>query len=394
MNLNYADYLPFKFDTETFAAHYEVMSSFDLKDKEDAEVMSSFNNISLNVVALYMAWFLLACLISFTIRKVVIEPFKHRMNEKSFHWHIIRIICDQYHRTYDLNSFKALETVLVVSIFYLVQYYYGNYSTELLIRPRADVIDNFEQLQASDKIPIFVKVDPIMSYLNQSGDKAQQAVLAKLPLDANGASEYLLSQTEGVAPATIADLIRNKNGASIILSFARTSIEYFFCQQFVEDERSRNTEPNLHTSTGKFHPALFMQVASLNISAELGKRLHNGLRRSFETRLYITAIIDNFLGVILKALNMSPTREVVECLQHKVGSSNRVDVLTLIHYRMVVYFALSAILVAILSLIGEYLIIKEKRRTDRRQRRKAVWIPAHASSHFRYRFGSTYNFYR
>ncbi|KAI1303919.1 hypothetical protein HDE_02032 [Halotydeus destructor] len=376
--LNYVDYLPFKISTETFDGHYQVMSSFTLEENEKVEVMSSFKNISQSVVALYITWFFIAYLLSLIIKKGSLALLgSNRLNEPSYLWQILRIVCGQSYSKYGQYCFRTLETALVVSMFYLVQYYYGNYGTELLIRRQAQVIDNFDQLLASDKIPVFIESDPIMSYMNQSEDETQQALIARVPFDSNGKSEFVVSRRQSVTPATIADLIKYQNGAATIVSFIQTSIEYFYCQEFVEDPK-QSGQPTLHTSKEHFYPALYMHAFHLNVSSRLEKRLQDTLRRTFETRLFGSLVLDKVLDVILYALNLDMTREISECLQHRVGSSSSssVHVLKLAHYRLVLCFAMSAMFIAIMVLIGEYISGNKRSKNEHklRVRKKTVWI--------------------
>ncbi|KAI1303921.1 hypothetical protein HDE_02030 [Halotydeus destructor] len=375
--LDYVEYLPLKLDIEAFAAHYELMSSFDLKDNENVEVVSSFKNISLNVVFLYIMWCVIAYMISLAIRKFLIEVVTYKtMYKQSYLWHMMRIVCGQYYPMYEKFSLRTLETVLVISIFYLVQYYYGNYGTELTVRSEADVIDTFEQLQASDKIPAFLEIDPIMSFLNLSDNEAHRSALGKLRFDSNGKADSIIETNggKGLPPAVAANWIRNKNGAPVMMSYMLESIKYFYCQQSVEDQNGRKIEPTLHVSNEQFFPTLFMQVSSLNISAKLGQRLHDSFRRVFETRLYTALVADKFLAIFLDLLNDAPTREVNECLQHTFDSSNDVKVLTSFHFRTVFYLTMSAILIAVIVLIGEHAFTcrRKSKRHGLRHRKKNV----------------------
>ncbi|KAI1303918.1 hypothetical protein HDE_02034 [Halotydeus destructor] len=377
IGLEYEDYLPFKFDSEAFELDYKVMSSFELKESEDANVLRSFEHISLYVVGLYIVWFIVACLINSMLKEILRKVLADKaMYHDSYLWHVMRILCSQWHSRYELQVFRIMDLVLVVSMFYLLQYYYGNYGTEVLVRPKPTVINTLKQLKDSDKVPVFLEADPIISLLNTSGDATEQAILGKLKFDSYGSSEYIVSKgaENGIPMNHIANLIRDNSGAAIMSDTIRDAIEFFYCQRFVDQSEDKHLEPTLHTGSEKYYANLFLQPFNVNISRKLEGRLHSALRRIFETHVFITFIIDGFLNVVLTTLSISPTSEITQCLLYKSDSSNdEIQALRLVNLKYVMYIGMSAILVALLVMLSEHVAQAGKRKA-KRGRKKTVWV--------------------
>ncbi|KAI1298725.1 hypothetical protein HDE_04013 [Halotydeus destructor] len=226
--LDYVNYLPFKLDAQAFDTDYRVMSSFELSDNEDVDVLSSFENISPRVLVLYMIWFVVAYEINVGLKKVLLSVSAKLHYNQSYVWQITRMVSSQCQSYCKLYSFRAMETALAISIFYLVQYYNGYYSTDSIIRPQPKTIENLQQLAVSDKPAVLVRGDPIILYLNISRDPIERKIIDEIVFDSDGKSSSVvsISQTDGIPVAKLAHKIRKENGAAIVRSFFRESVEY------------------------------------------------------------------------------------------------------------------------------------------------------------------------
>ncbi|KAI1303920.1 hypothetical protein HDE_02033 [Halotydeus destructor] len=378
--LDYVDYLPFKLDAEAYETDYRVMSDFDLSDNEDVDIMSSFENISPRVLVLYMVWFVVAYVVNIALKKVLLSLSVNKTKyTQSYLWHIVRVACTQCHSNFELYSFRAMETALAISIFYLVQYYNGNYSTEFTVRLRPKVIDNLEQLVVSGKPAVFLEGDPIILYLNISSDPTERKIIDRVEFDSKGKSSSMVSNSRTVPPLAIAGKIREENGAAIVAYVLRESVEYFYCQQHLADTKDKDkpSEPSLHNSDELFYETMFFNVFHPNISSKLASRLHTHLRRVSETKLFSSLIVGRFLNILLGLMGEKPTREVTECMNHAHGASNeQVHALRPVHLRMVLYVGMSAIFVAICELVAEVCLeLKKKKRKRKllRIRKITVW---------------------
>ncbi|KAI1298729.1 hypothetical protein HDE_04014 [Halotydeus destructor] len=338
--LDYVDYLPFKLDAEAFEANYRVMSCFELSDNQDVDVMSSFKNISLGVLALYIGWFVVAYAMNVGLKKVLLSVSAELHYNQSYVWQIARM------------------------------YYNGYYSTDSTVRPRPETIENLKQLAVSDKPAVLLHGDPIILFLNTSRDPMERTIIDGIVFDSNGKSNSIVaeSQADGMPPASFAHKIRKENGAAIVANFYRQPVEYFYCQQLVSDsgDDDKPSEPSLHNSDEQFYETIFFHVFHPNISFKLASRLHTALLRTTETRVLSVLLVDHVLDIFLDMMGETPTREVTECLNHKQEASNEVRPLRPVNIRLVLIVGMSAILGAILVAISElgaavYLRMKKDR---------------------------------
>lgn len=270
------------------------------------DVLSSFEPLSPGVAAIYLSWMFVAWALSVLIRKSLNRG--RNISSDHFMWDIMRTFCNQDSFESDLRSLPVLGTVVVMSAFWLIQYYNGFFGTDLTLPEKEKTIDSLEDLLAEGLAPAFWKGDPTFDHdfldNNNPINKKVYELFLRHP--------KLVPMTSQSVLDFFSDLETRRN-ALISSTSGTTPMSLLRCVNVV-------TQKDSQTPLKPFH--LSRQIAEVtraypyhvNVSKELRERLDWGLGALFESHVAPQVLDDDLGHEVADRMGYVWTQSLQNCL--------------------------------------------------------------------------------
>lgn len=252
---------------------------------------------------------------------------KLHVGRDNFAWQMATIVLDNdCVKDYAANTMRVLISTVIVGVFYVVQYYGGYFSTDLVVAAKPFKIDDLKDLAASGKVPMWVRLDAAI-YDYQLGKTTGHRLVWQRHLEnqklEHNDPRYIdnllkVSEEDPNFFSRIIGLLTQHKAAMISIRGFQRGINYAYCHRelgITEKPNFRSTfhlsKPFDHTTYGSlFHP---------NASREVLQRYHCQLIKLLEggnmIQKYIFDVIEMYMAEYVMNLDMQKLEKCVNGYQ-------------------------------------------------------------------------------
>lgn len=310
--VNFKNSVPFKFGQLLATEEVRILSMpEETNTTQTFDVIYTLTVFSSDFLAIYLfwmffVWFLFVAFV-LVINGMSKETWKRKVQAKKHLWNIVQAFCEQDNFPLTEHySINVLGLVVVVGIFFVNQYYYGYFGTDLTIAAKPTVIDTLEDLLASKRTPAVIIGD---------FSSAADLEMSKDPLKKNLSPANHTTDREDVTK--LVNNMTAKLKAFYGMTTYQQTMLVFYCRAALEEkERNEKVEAvkNYHLGSKVFLESLRAMVMKNNISRELEVRLNWGFAGLFESGVYTKGTLQDYAQKALAYVDTPWTFEVQNCV--------------------------------------------------------------------------------
>lgn len=378
----------YNFSSATFPGHVDSVNwevdyriATNYAPVEDAacerDVIESVAVFSADLICYFTLLMVLCYLTSVAVRKVmdVHAQVKRPASKDSFCWQMLTVLLNNMSLSdYAYFSLRILMSTVVVGVFYMVQYYNGYFSTDLVVMKEASKINSLADL-ASDPLerqPIWLQVDPSMDDF-RIGKSAEHTKIWQRHLATPNASRDNIVSTSAEADSVeyVLRKLAAREGAMICPSPAAVMLHMVYCFKHKND-----ADRTFHVAEQGFDRSLYGGFFSLESSVEIRQRLHRQTMRLFEGKLVQKELYDKVMGQGMAYVDMDNDLRTCLGIMSAEQSVESIKV-PLENVKVLMQFCVFSTLSAISVVIAEKainLFVMQKRALKKMRRRQRVRI--------------------
>lgn len=280
--LDFKDVQPLIFGPTAFEVSSRMLS---LKQPQPAnsiaDVMDSF--LVFNYIVVICCILSIICVGSLLRIAQSIRPKKHMR----IWWNLLSAICQQPQFSYSFFSMRVVAIFYVLEVFWVTQYYEGNFSTDLTIRKDASDINSIEDLDRLDnkRVTTFMIGDTTKAFCKNSKIATLNRIYKRHDKEFLAKNPSALIELDLLSANTALKAIRRGENVLFGLEQTRITLTSLHCIEQSQTGYANKVLP-LYTGKVSYNSELRAVVFNRNIRPVLRTRLHKRMQRLFEAFLW------------------------------------------------------------------------------------------------------------
>lgn len=275
------------------------------------DVIFTLKVFSIEFIVVYFSWMLIAWLFfivfSFVVRRVSNQTMSSNVVYFKPLWDIIQAFCEQDNfPIVKYYCIRAIGLVIVVGIFFVNQYYYGYFHTDLTIAPKAKLIETFEDLKATNRTPVM--------FLGDFGSLVDLEVSSD-PLKRNLQPRKLYPDIPSTM--SLVDSIRQRKAVFYGLTNFQQTLLAIYCRNHVLTLAEHESPKYFHVGKRVYLKSVRAMIMKKNISSELRRRVNWGFGAILESGAYHKGTVQDLAEKLIAYVGTPYTFDMQNCVAMK-----------------------------------------------------------------------------
>lgn len=296
------------------------------------DVVDSLNVFSAGALCTILAWLLVSC-------AFLIASTKHVLKTTNIRWNIIRAILFQGDFSFVAWKQRIVSLIIVVGLFFIKNYYDGNFKTDLTLKMPEARIDTLSDLLQSNRWPVFINGDTSAVYIERAVDHDAMQV-ASIYRERRRKGQMSVATTTVKSISDMLTAIRKSESVLICIEPAEIMFRSIDC--FSQGNYKPSSE-QLYTSKSRFNDEMRAFVYNPNISIELRSRLDKRLMRVYEM-YFMTKELAELDESIAETLSIPFNWKYMSCIKPDFHKDQHSEVISLKIDNMVGLITIAAII--------------------------------------------------